>query len=78
LFYRVWLGHIEYDAAIRSGAVAVDGRPALAKQLPRWLMWSPMAGFVRDRERTLAQTAGNERHPTLGSATLVLHVLEGK
>ncbi len=53
-FYRVWLGHIEYDAAIRCGAVAVEGAPALARQLPRWFLWSPMAGFVRERERTLA------------------------
>jgi DNA-binding HxlR family transcriptional regulator len=54
LFYRVWLGHIEYDAAIRCGSVQVEGLPALAKQLPRWFMWSPMARFVRERERALA------------------------
>ncbi len=53
-FYRVWLGHIEYDAAIRCGAVAVEGPPALARQLPRWFLWSPMAGFVREHERALA------------------------
>lgn len=57
-FYRVWLGHVEYEAAIRRGAVAVEGLPALAKQFPRWLMWSPMAGFVRQRERATAQTPG--------------------
>ena len=50
LFYRVWLRQIEYDAAVRCGAVAVEGVPALVRQLPRWLMWSPMARFVRDRE----------------------------
>jgi hypothetical protein len=54
LFYRVWLGHIEYDDAIRCGSVQVEGLPALAKQLPRWFMWSPMARFVRERERALA------------------------
>ena len=48
-FYRLWLGHIEYDAAIRCGSLVVEGIPALTKQLPRWLMWSPMARFVRDR-----------------------------
>jgi DNA-binding HxlR family transcriptional regulator len=46
-FYRLWLGQVEYDAARRCGAVVVDGPPALVKQLPRWLMWSPMARFVR-------------------------------
>jgi DNA-binding HxlR family transcriptional regulator len=54
-FFRLWLGHVDYDTANRCGAVVVDGPPALAKQLPRWLMWSPMARFVR--ERVPAQTA---------------------
>ena len=48
-FYRLWLGHIEYDAALRCGAVVVEGPPTLVKQLPRWLMWSPMARFVREQ-----------------------------
>jgi DNA-binding HxlR family transcriptional regulator len=57
LFNRVWLGQIEYDAAIRGGGVVVDGTPALAKQLPRWFMWSPMAHFVRERRHEPAQTS---------------------
>jgi DNA-binding HxlR family transcriptional regulator len=57
-FYRVWLGHVEFDAAIRCGAVVVDGRPDLARQLPRWLMWSPMAGIVRERERAMTESSG--------------------
>jgi DNA-binding HxlR family transcriptional regulator len=57
-FYRVWLGHIEYDAAIRCGSVVVEGLPALAKQLPRWFRWSPMARFVREREHELARISG--------------------
>jgi len=48
-FYRVWLCQVDYHAALRSGDVVVDGVPALAKQLPRWLMWSAMAPFVRER-----------------------------
>jgi len=55
-FVRVWLGHVDFDTASRCGAVTVDGPLALAKQLPRWLMWSPMAHLVRERERTLAQS----------------------
>jgi DNA-binding HxlR family transcriptional regulator len=53
-FYRLWLGHVEYAAATRCGAVVVEGPPTLARQLPRWFKWSPMARFVRERERTLA------------------------
>lgn len=56
-FYRVWLGQIDYDAAVRCGAVVVDGLPVLAKQLPRWFMWSPMARFVQEHERARAQTS---------------------
>ena len=51
LFYRVWLGYVEYDSALRSGAVVVDGSPALAREFPRWLMWSPMSRFVREHTR---------------------------
>jgi len=56
-FYRMWLGHVEYAAAIRCRSVVVDGLPVLAKQLPRWFMWSPMARFVRERGQLVAQAA---------------------
>ncbi|HSB64057.1 MAG TPA: helix-turn-helix domain-containing protein [Thermoanaerobaculia bacterium] len=49
-FYRVWLGHVDYDAAVRCGGIAVEGSPALARALPRWFLWSPMAKFVRALE----------------------------
>lgn len=45
-FYRLWFGYVDYDTALRSGSVTVEGLPALAKQFPRWLMWSPMARYV--------------------------------
>ena len=48
LFYRVWLCQMDYAEAVRCQAVVVDGPPALAKQLPRWFMFSPMARFVRE------------------------------
>jgi hypothetical protein len=54
LFYRLWLGKIEYLDAVRRGDVVVEGVPVLAKQLPKWLMWSPMACFVREHEHALA------------------------
>lgn len=51
LFYRVWLGHLDYDAATRCGSLVVDGPPLLAKQLPRWFLWSPMTRFVQAGDR---------------------------
>ncbi len=54
LFYRVWLGQVEYDAAVKSRGILVDGPPALAKAFPRWLMWSAMARFVRERATSSA------------------------
>jgi len=50
-FYRVWLGYLDYDAALRGGGIAVDGPPSLARALPRWFLWSPMARFVRAAAR---------------------------
>ena len=41
------LGQIDYAAALRCGALTVDGPAALARQLPQWFMWSPMARFIR-------------------------------
>ena len=47
LMYRVWVGHLDWDAAIRGGGIVVDGPPTLARELPRWFKWSPMAQHVR-------------------------------
>jgi DNA-binding HxlR family transcriptional regulator len=47
LFYRVWLGVVEYAAARREGGITIDGPPALARALPTWFKWSPMARWVR-------------------------------
>jgi DNA-binding HxlR family transcriptional regulator len=57
IFYRIWLGYIEYEEAIRCGSVVVDGLPVLGKQVPRWFMWSPMARFVREHELALVKTS---------------------
>ena len=47
LFYRVWLGYVAYGDAVRSGALAIAGPTALARALPTWFLFSPMAKFVR-------------------------------
>ena len=55
-FYRVWLQQVDYDAALRGGGLVVEGPPSLARQLPRWFMWSAMAKFVRQRETERADS----------------------
>ena len=47
LLYRVWLGEVDYGAAVRGQGLVVEGPPALVRALPGWFMWSPMARFVR-------------------------------
>jgi putative sterol carrier protein len=55
LFYRVWLGYLDWSAAVRSGGLSVEGPAALVRALPGLFLWSPMAKFVRDkRARTSA------------------------
>jgi DNA-binding HxlR family transcriptional regulator len=48
LFYRVWLGSLDWSAAVRGGGLSVEGPGALARALPGWFLWSPMAKFVRE------------------------------
>lgn len=61
-FYRVWLGYVDYTVALRSGTLTIDGSPALAREFPRWLMWSPMAPHVRAlRDRPRSQPAVKRR-----------------
>jgi DNA-binding HxlR family transcriptional regulator len=57
LFYRIWLGQMDYDSALRCGALVVDGPPALATQLPQWFLWSPMSRFFRERRATHKQVS---------------------
>jgi DNA-binding HxlR family transcriptional regulator len=47
LLYSVWVGHVDYDVAVHRGQIVVDGPRDLARALPQWFMWSPMARFVR-------------------------------
>jgi DNA-binding HxlR family transcriptional regulator len=63
LFYRVWLGQMEYGAALRCGALSVEGSAGLAAQFPRWLLWSPMARFVRERAASDRPASPAPSHP---------------
>jgi DNA-binding HxlR family transcriptional regulator len=67
-FYQLWLGKVEYDAAVRCRSLIIEGSPVLARELPRWLMWSPMAGLVREHERTkveLSRERSSSVHPAI-------------
>jgi DNA-binding HxlR family transcriptional regulator len=58
LLYRIWVGHCEYSDALRRGEIVVEGPRELARALPRWFMWSPMASFVRaHREQVMVKTS---------------------
>jgi DNA-binding HxlR family transcriptional regulator len=49
LLYRVFLGYVDYDVAVRHGKIVVEGSRDIARALPRWIMWSSMARFARER-----------------------------
>lgn len=53
-FYRVWLGVIDFSTAVRSGGIVLEGRPALVREFPHWLLWSVMAPHVRAEQQRLA------------------------
>ncbi len=42
---RVWLGDLDLDAALRSGAIQLDGTPALRLSFRDWIGLSPFAGM---------------------------------
>ena len=48
LFHEVWLrGADDFSRAARAGIITVEGAPGLARSLPRFFKWSPMAHFVK-------------------------------
>ena len=57
-FYRVWLGQRRLRHGHSMRRRGRRGPAVLARQLPRWFMWSPMARFVKEAERT-----GHKRRP---------------
>jgi DNA-binding HxlR family transcriptional regulator len=45
----VFSGTDTWPHAVASGSIVVQGLPAVARQLPRWFLWSPFADDVRAR-----------------------------
>lgn len=47
VFFKVWLGRIDYREAIGEYGLRVTGVPRLTRAFPRWFTWSPAAPAVR-------------------------------
>jgi len=56
VLYRVWAGFIDYDDAVRSGEIVLEGPPELVQAFPTWFMWSPLVEVAREyrENRTLS------------------------
>jgi DNA-binding HxlR family transcriptional regulator len=46
-FFKLWLGRISYEEALRDDEVRVDGAPRLMRAFPGWFAWSAAAPEVR-------------------------------
>lgn len=47
VFFKVWLGKLDYHEALATGRVSITGIPRLTRAFPRWFTWSPAAPAVR-------------------------------
>jgi hypothetical protein len=47
VLYQVWVGCIEFHTAMRDGLLQVTGSRELTRVLPRALLLSPVAPYVR-------------------------------
>jgi DNA-binding HxlR family transcriptional regulator len=62
-FFGVWLGRLPLEAALRRGAVRLQGVPAVVRGFSRWFAWSPMAGAVRAAAAQQAAPARRSPRP---------------
>lgn len=46
-YFKLWLGRIDYDEAIRDYGVSVEGLPRYVRAFPGWFAWSVAADAVR-------------------------------
>jgi DNA-binding HxlR family transcriptional regulator len=53
----VFSGVDTWRRAVSTGAIAVEGLPALARELPRWFLWSPFVDHVRAHEASVSRPA---------------------
>jgi DNA-binding HxlR family transcriptional regulator len=55
--YRVYTGELSMDQAKRADRLAMEGMPAVLREVPRWFAWSSFAPAVRAAERRRAAAA---------------------
>jgi len=61
LLYRVWLGYVDYDAAVRCGGIVVEGPRELARALPRWFsgaQWRILFALIARAANRAARVEG--------------------
>ncbi|MBE7470208.1 MAG: winged helix-turn-helix transcriptional regulator [Anaerolineales bacterium] len=46
-FYRIWLGHMDFNTARSKGLVKIEAIPALVQAFPNWFAYSHAADTVR-------------------------------
>lgn len=51
-YFKVWLGRMDYEDAVASDMVEVEGIPRLVRAFPGWFHWSAAASAVRAVQRT--------------------------
>lgn len=47
VFFKLWVGQLDYEEAIRDYDVRIEGMPKFVRAFPRWFTWSPAAPVVR-------------------------------
>jgi DNA-binding HxlR family transcriptional regulator len=65
-FYRVWLGRITLEGAMRTRRVRLEGMPGALRAFPRWFAWSPMAEAVRGAAASRPPGPAGEDDPIRG------------
>ena len=46
-FFKLWLGRIAYDEALREHDIIIEGLPNYVRDFPNWFLWSLAAPAVR-------------------------------
>ncbi|MEZ4701299.1 MAG: helix-turn-helix domain-containing protein [Rhodothermales bacterium] len=59
IYYKVWMGWLDYEAAVGAGLIRLDALPAYRRDFPSWFAWSIAAPTIRS-VRDARASAPNE------------------